>query len=155
MRSIITENAKETQKFAAGLAKKLIKKSAYKSALVIALEGELGSGKTTFIKGFSRAFGVREKVLSPTFVLIHKHQIQNSKIKNQNYISKFKNLYHVDAYRLKSEKDLLKLGIKEIFNNPENIVLIEWADRVKKVIPKTAVWIRLDHLGRNKRKIKI
>lgn len=141
---VITENSKETQKVAADLANKLIRKKS-KKALIIALEGELGAGKTTFIKGFSRALGVREKILSPTFVLVHKHRIKKS----------FINLYHIDAYRLKSGKDLLKLGIKEIFSNPENIVLIEWADRVKKIIPKNAIWIRFDHLGKSKRKLTI
>ncbi|OHB17263.1 MAG: tRNA (adenosine(37)-N6)-threonylcarbamoyltransferase complex ATPase subunit type 1 TsaE [Parcubacteria group bacterium RIFCSPHIGHO2_01_FULL_40_30] len=142
MQSIITESPKETEKFAAQLAKKLINKKNNK-ALVLALEGELGGGKTTFIKGFSKALKVIEKVLSPTFVLIHKHHLKSG------------DLYHIDAYRLKSEKDLLKLGIKEIFNNPKNIVLIEWADRVKKIIPKTAIWIRFEHLEKNRRKITI
>lgn len=147
MRSIITEGAKETQKFAAKLAEKLIRRLAErksKKALVVALEGELGAGKTTFTKGFSKALGIREKVLSPTFVLIHKHRITNSKKRMAN--SSFRNFYHIDCYRLKSEKDLLKLGVKGIFNNPENIVLLEWADRVKKVIPKNAVWIHFDHI---------
>ncbi len=140
--TIITQSAKETRKFAAELAKKLIKKSG-KKALIIALEGELGTGKTTFIKGFSKVLGIREKVLSPTFVLIHRHHLKSG------------DLYHVDAYRLKSEKDLLKLNIKKIFNNPKNIVLIEWADRVKKVIPKTAIWIHFDHISKEGRKIII
>ena len=145
MRSIITKSARETRRFAAELAKKLIKKPG-KKPLIIALEGELGTGKTTFIKGFSKELGVREKILSPTFVLIHKHKLTNNR---------FQNLYHIDAYRLKSEKDLLKLGVKEIFANPENIVIIEWADRVRKIIPKTAVWIRFDHINKNRRKITI
>ena len=150
MPSIITKTEKETQKLAGELAKKLIKKNGAKSALVMALKGELGSGKTTFIKGFSKALGVKEKVLSPTFVLIHKHRIS---IKYK--VSGIKYLYHIDAYRLKSEKDLLKLGVKEIFTNPGNIVLIEWADRVKKTIPKNAVWIKFEHISNNKRKITI
>lgn len=147
MPSVITKNQKETQKIATELAKKIVKKKSGK-ALVLALEGELGTGKTTFIKGFSKALGVREKVLSPTFVLIHKHKINIKDIK-------YRKLYHIDAYRLKSEKDLLKLGIKEIFSNPENIVLIEWAGRVKKMIPKTAIWIHFNHLSENSRKIKM
>lgn len=146
MRSIITENAKETQKVAADLAKKLLKKK-LNETLVIALEGELGAGKTTFIKGFSKALEVREKILSPTFVLIHKHKLS---IKYEVLGKKY--LYHIDAYRLNSEKDLLKIGVKEIFANPENIILIEWADRVKKIIPKTAIWINFDHLDKNKEK---
>lgn len=147
MRSIITKNSKETQKVAAELAKKLIKKKVNK-ALLIALEGELGGGKTTFVKGFSKTLGVKEKVLSPTFVLIHKHKIHTQH-------STFNTLYHIDAYRLNSKKDLLKLGAKGIFANPENIVLIEWADRVKKIIPKNTIWIHFDHLDKEKRKITI
>lgn len=141
---VISESAKETQKIAADLAKKLLAEKT-RRALILALSGELGSGKTTFIKGFSKMLGVREKVLSPTFVLIHKHKIKK----------RSKNLYHIDAYRLNSEKDLLKLGIKEIFADSKNIVLIEWADRVRKIIPKTALWIRFEHTSKAKRKISI
>lgn len=151
---VVTNSAKETKRVAEELVKKLI--SAYKSAsgtasksaLVVALEGELGAGKTTFIKGFSRALGVREKILSPTFVIIHRHRIRNQE-------SRIRNLYHIDCYRLKSEKDLLKLGVKKIFANPENIVLIEWADRVKKIIPKNAVWVHFSHLEKSTRRITI
>lgn len=139
--NIITKNAKETQKVAAELAQKLVKKKTAK-ALILALSGELGAGKTTFIKGFSKALGIREKILSPTFVLIHKHRL---------HASYFTNLYHIDAYRLKSEKDLLKLGIKEIFTNPENIVMIEWADKVRKIIPKNATWICFKHSSKGRR----
>ena len=145
MQSVITENTKETQRLGNELAKELTRKRSGK-ALVVALEGELGAGKTTFIKGFTKALGIREKVLSPTFVLIHKHKTINGD---------FENLYHIDAYRLDSEKDLSKLDIKDIFANPKNIVLIEWADRVKKIIPKNATWIRFDHLEKNKRRITI
>ncbi|MEK7537023.1 MAG: tRNA (adenosine(37)-N6)-threonylcarbamoyltransferase complex ATPase subunit type 1 TsaE [Patescibacteria group bacterium] len=152
MPSIVTKSAKETKQIAAKLAGRLIKKR-NRGALVVALEGELGAGKTTFIKGFSKALGIREKILSPTFVLIHKHKIINNKKRIKN--KEFKNLYHIDCYRLKSGKDLLKLGIKEIFANPENIVLIEWADRAKKIVPKNAIWIYFSHLEKNTRRITI
>lgn len=133
------------------MAKKLTKGSR-KKALVVALEGELGAGKTTFIKGLSKALGVREKVLSPTFVLIHRHKISyKSNWTNKSY----RTLFHIDAYRLNSGKDLLKLGVKKIFANPENIVLIEWADRVRKTIPEKTKWLHFDHTGKNKRKIMI
>ena len=151
MRSIITKSAKETQKIAADLAKKSLAGKP-RRALILALSGELGSGKTTFIKGFSKTLGGREKVLSPTFVLIHRHKIKKS-FKFQ--VSSFKNFYHIDAYRLESEKDLLKIGAKELFSSPDNSVMIEWADRVKKIIPKKAAWIRFKHSGKNKREIKI
>ncbi|MBI4117406.1 MAG: tRNA (adenosine(37)-N6)-threonylcarbamoyltransferase complex ATPase subunit type 1 TsaE, partial [Parcubacteria group bacterium] len=161
MRSVITKNSKETRKLAGELASRLAGLKPHlarqkNKALILALSGELGSGKTTFIKGFSKALGIKEKILSPTFVLIHRHKIKKTG---------FKNLYHIDAYRLKSGKSLLELGVKEILGNPENIVLIEWADRVRKIIPKNALWIQLKHsdpeaepsarygAGKNKRRI--
>lgn len=146
---IITNSLKETQQIARKLAQKIIKKSP-KKALVIALKGELGAGKTVFIKGFSDFFKIKESILSPTFVIIHKHNIKN-KIKN----IKFKTLYHIDAYRLKSHRDLEKLKIDDILDNPKNIVMIEWADRVKKVIPKEAIWIKIRHLDKEKRELII
>lgn len=146
---VITQNAKETRRIAGEMAKKLLRKRLGK-ALVVALAGELGTGKTTFVSGFSKALGVNEKILSPTFVLIHKHKISyKSNWTNKSY----RTLFHIDAYRLNSGKNLMKLGAKEIFADPESIVLIEWADRVKKAIPKTAIWIHFKHSGKNKRKI--
>lgn len=142
MIEVITKNEKETQEFAKSLALKLIRRK--KKIPIIALKGGLGSGKTTFVKGFSRAFGIREKILSPTFVLIHKHKIS---------AKPYKTLYHIDAYRLKSGKDLLKLGIKEIFSDPKNIILIEWAEKLKKIIPQNAIWINFKNFNKNKRKI--
>jgi len=146
---ITTKSPKQTQQIAGKLAQKLIKKSA-KRALVIALKGKLGTGKTVFIKGFSSFFKIKEDILSPTFVIVHKHNIKN-KIKN----IEFTNLYHIDAYRLKSYKDLKKLKIDEILDNPKNIVMIEWADRVRKIIPKQAVWVTIKHAGKETRKIII
>jgi len=145
----ISKSPKETKKLAENLAKTLIRKR-FKSATILALEGELGSGKTTFARGFSHILGIKEKILSPTFVIIHRHKITNKNIKN-----KYKNLYHIDAYRLNSEEELKKLEIEEIFLNPQNIVLIEWADRIKKIIPKNSIWVHIDWLDKNKRKIFI
>ncbi|MEK7579655.1 MAG: tRNA (adenosine(37)-N6)-threonylcarbamoyltransferase complex ATPase subunit type 1 TsaE [Patescibacteria group bacterium] len=166
MRSVITENQKETKKIAGELAKKLIRKKPEK-ALVIALSGELGSGKTTFVSGFSKILGVNEKILSPTFIIMHKHELNPGKKPNSDSATSrkrlggtfdeqhktYKFLYHIDAYRLENKNDLLKLGVKKLFYNPENIVMIEWADKVKKIIPKRTVWIYFKHSGKNKRTI--
>lgn len=148
---MITKSEGETVKVAKELANKLIKKKS-KTAVIIALKGELGAGKTTFIRGFSKVLGVREKILSPTFVLIHKHKLS---YKPNWSDGSHRALYHIDAYRLNSAKELEKLGVKEIFSGPENIVLIEWADRVEKIIPKNAIWVHMDHISKNKRKILI
>lgn len=119
-----------------------------KNALVLALAGDLGSGKTTFVQGFLRAVGIRKKITSPSFVLIKNYKLR---IKNRGY----KNIYHIDCYRTKKSKELLDLGLKEILNNPKNIVLIEWSERIKKILPKeNLVWIKFEHGGKeNIRKI--
>ena len=145
-KEFVTKSAKETVKLGGVLAQKLVARNRNKKAAVFGLEGELGAGKTTFIKGFAKALGIKEKISSPTFVL---HKIY--KIKTNNC----KLLHHIDAYRLKDHRDLLPLGIKEILENPENIVLIEWPDRVEKILPKKYIKIHIDHLEENTRKIVI
>ena len=115
-----------------------------KNALILALSGNLGSGKTTFVQGFLRAAGIRRKITSPTFVLI-----KNYKIQTENY----KRVYHIDCYRIKKSKELLDLGLKEILNNPENIVLIEWPERIKKILPKDLIWIKFKHGEKENKRI--
>ncbi len=127
----------ETKKFARLLAKKLTKKRlCQRGALILALVGDLGSGKTTFVQGFLRGLGIRGRITSPTFVLM-----KNYKLKTMNY----KLACHIDCYRIKKPNELIKLGIKEILENPQNIVLIEWAERVKKNLLKNTIWLKLEH----------
>ena len=137
MHSYKTDSSKETQKIAAGLAKKFLRaKTKRKNALVFALMGELGSGKTTFVQGFLRGLGIKKKITSPTFVIA-----KNYKLKTKNY----KQTYHIDCYRIKKADELLKLGLREVLENPQNIVLIEWAEKIKKILPKNFVWLKFEH----------
>lgn len=128
-----TNSSGQTKKFAGLLAREVLSaRIKRKNALVLALSGDLGSGKTTFIQGFLRGLGVRRKITSPTFVITKSY-----KLKAKSY----KLGYHIDCYRLKNPKELLGLGLKEILNNPENIVLIEWSERIfvsngKRFLPK-------------------
>lgn len=145
----ISKSVKETQNIAGDLIKKLDTLK-IKGAITIALEGELGAGKTVFIKGLARALSIKEKIKSPTFVLMRKHPISlKLKIKNLKF------LYHLDCYRLRDENDLISLGIKEILQASHNIVVIEWSDRVKKILPKKHIKIHIDHIDKNTRKIEI
>ena len=107
-----------------------------KSALVVGLAGNLGSGKTTFIQGFARGLGIRHRLTSPTFLIIRSYELG---------IRNYKKLYHVDAYRIKKPKELSALGFKEIIADPKNIVLIEWANKVKRLLPKKTLWIQFKH----------
>jgi tRNA threonylcarbamoyladenosine biosynthesis protein TsaE len=179
--NLVSRSAGETKKIAAKLAQKIIRSrlllhvkprrtQSQKHATVIALEGELGAGKTVFVKGFARAFGIKQAVNSPTFILVHPYEIKlkikNAKLKittqnlkqNTKYKildTKYRRLYHVDAYRLRDHRDLVPLGIKEILADPENVVLIEWAERVKKILPRRRITVHLDHAGEKTREIKI
>jgi len=141
----ISKSPKETQELAKDLMKKL-KNLTYKNAVVVALEGELGAGKTTFVQGMAKALKIKARVKSPTFSLMKSY-----KLKTESY----KLLFHIDCYRLRDHKDLELLGITDILNNPENLVLIEWADRVKEILPKKHITIHIDHISEKERKISI
>ena len=141
---ILTVNCEETKKVGQLLAKKFLTSPLKKKAFIIGMEGELGGGKTTFVQGFAGGIGIREKILSPTFVILKRFKITKLK---------YKNFYHIDCYRTEKLKDILELGFKEIISNPENIVAIEWADRIKKILPKDTFWIKFKFLDKEKRQI--
>ncbi len=70
-------------------------------------------------------------------------------------MKKYNNLYHIDCYRIKDYKDILALDFAEMVSNPKNIVVIEWAEKIKKILPKDTVWIKFKILPKDKRKIEI
>lgn len=115
-------------------------------AVTIALEGHLGSGKTTFIQGLAEGLGVKENVLSPTFLILKQFPIA---------LRNYKNLYHIDAYRLKNPEEIVELGFEDLINDPENIIVIEWADKIRKILPQNTIWIKFKNIGESKRKIII
>lgn len=108
---------------------------------IIALIGELGAGKTTFIQGFAKGLEIKEKIISPTFVLQRSHNIPNT-----NRV-----LYHIDLYRLEGKKQLKQLGLDDLFNDSKNLVLIEWAEKLKQ-LPKGSTIITINQEGSTKRK---
>lgn len=140
----LSKSATVTKKFAVLLAAEIKKYKPKAGALIIGLSGELGSGKTTFSQGFAHGLGLKRQVTSPTFLII-----RNYELRSKNY-EKF---YHIDCYRLKNAKELLALGFKEISANPKNIVLIEWADKIKRLILKNSIWINFKHGKRTTERI--
>lgn len=132
-----TNNNKETQKLGKVLAKEL------RGGEIICLSGDLGSGKTTFSQGILNGLKIKGPYTSPTFVILKKYKVPGEKIKNA---------YHIDAYRIKS-RDLEELGWKELAKSKENIVILEWAERTKRIIPRNALWIRFKWIDRNKREL--
>jgi len=139
-----TNSSKQTKKLASILASVIAnqRRVNLKNALVFALTGDLGTGKTTFIQGFLRGLKIKKKITSPTFVLIKKFVIRvNPRINPR----KSATVYHIDCYRIKKASELLKIGLREIFNNPQNIILIEWAEKIKNFLPKNTIWIKFKH----------
>lgn len=146
---ITTKSAEETQNFGKKFASQL------KGGEILALVGDLGSGKTTFVQGLAEGLGIKDKIISPTFLLMREYKIENLKW-TLHEMQKIENLYHVDLYRLEDdlEQELERLGIKDVWGKSENLVVIEWADKVRAAIPENATWIKFEQEG-EMRKITI
>ncbi len=159
IKKYITKSFEETKALGQNFAREILASNPKNSATILALSGELGAGKTTFLQGFAKGLGIEEKILSPTFIIMKKFQIQNykpqinSKFKIQN--SKFSYFYHFDCYRLNEPEEILELGFREIISNPENIVAIEWPEKISGVLPEGIIDIEFNHLKENKRRIII
>jgi len=125
----------------ARLAKSLAKKYASKD-VVIGLTGQLGAGKTAFVKDFAKSLGIK-KVSSPTFVISHTHPLSK------------KVLHHFDLYRLENKKQLVPIGIDEIFSGKNRIVLIEWVDKFPELAKKCDLIINFEIAGKNLRHVTI
>lgn len=133
---IITKSASETKKFGEGFASKL------KGGETLALVGELGSGKTTFVQGLAKGLGIKTRITSPTFILMRNYDGERS-------------LYHLDLYRLESDvdNDVTNLGLKDFLEKKENVVVIEWAKKIKKTLPKETIWMEFRSIGKDTREI--
>lgn len=127
---LITKNAAETKKFGQKIAKEFIRNSKPSNqALVLNLNGDLGGGKTTFVQGLADGLGIKKQILSPTFVLFRRYNLENLP---------FDNFYHFDCYRLETKADinnLKEMHLDDIIRNPKNIVVIEWSERLKNLQP--------------------
>lgn len=133
----ITNNEEETLSFAGEIAKKV------EDGGVICLFGDLGTGKTTLTKGIARHFGLKEMTIkSPTYTYIRKHSARG------------RNIYHIDLYRLNHIDELLLQEIEELFENPQNIIIIEWADRMEEYLPENRINIYLEYIDDKRRNIK-
>lgn len=140
----ISKNIKHTEKIAKLFLTKL--KPEIGKATVVGLCGELGTGKTNFTQAVAKLLGIKRKVNSPTFVIMKSY-----KLKGKSY----KKFFHMDAYRLKNEKELLHLGWEEIIANPGHLIFIEWPENVIKAMPKKHHKVSISHTQKGHRKFKI
>jgi len=134
----LSKKEEETLSLGAKIAKTVI------GGEIFALTGDLGTGKTTFVKGFARSLGIEKQITSPTFNIIKVYPVQFKNIKR---------LVHVDAYRLNSPEDLISIGLEELFSDSTNIAIIEWPEHIWGAIEKRAQIITFTFIDENTRKI--
>lgn len=115
-------------------------------ATIIALHGDLGAGKTTLVQNISKILGVKENIISPTFVIMKGY------ILNDDH---FKKLIHIDAYRLEDSREIIKLGWGELIKDRENLILLEWPEKIGDHLPKGSIKVEISHINENEREVKI
>ncbi|MDD5639840.1 MAG: tRNA (adenosine(37)-N6)-threonylcarbamoyltransferase complex ATPase subunit type 1 TsaE [Candidatus Pacebacteria bacterium] len=146
MEEFLLSGFKETEELGVKMAQDFLNIDNLKTALVVTLEGELGAGKTTFLKGFARGLGIKQNIQSPTFIIMNRFSLKRKK---------YKNFFHLDCYRIENEKEMNCLDFEQIIKDKENIVCIEWGNKIAKILPKERIDIIFKVMGENKRKIKI
>jgi len=154
-KTFITDNSEQTRKLGERLASEL------RGGKIICLTGELGSGKTTFSQGVLRGLGAKEPYTSPTFVVMKQYKLKAQNLKRKATVkssklseNKIEKVFHLDCYRVNAE-DIMNLGWEEIISSKNNIVIVEWAERIEQIVPKKAMWIKFGHKGKNEREIMI
>jgi len=155
---IVSKSLIETQKFVQEFLEGLKPKSSNLKATVLLLEGDLGSGKTTFTQFLAKELGVKNHLTSPTFVLIKKYEIPLLGISPCVALAKrgdFKKLIHIDAYRLNKGEELLALGWEELISEPTNLIVVEWPERVADLWTGKEQKISFKFIDENAREIKI
>lgn len=134
---IITHSTQETKELAVKLAQSL------KKGDVVALFGELGSGKTTFTRFITWALGLKSRVQSPTFVILRKYESTELTIN------------HLDLYRLTSKDEVLEIGFNELLADKNALTIIEWPEVIADLLPKSAISIYFEYIDENSRKITV
>lgn len=117
------------------------------TASVVALSGDLGVGKTTFVQFLARALGITETVTSPTFTIMKGYEVMGDK--------KFKHLIHMDAYRIEAEEELRPLRYAELVAMPQTLFCIEWAERIAAALPQKLVQIQIKHTKEEERVVTV
>ena len=139
---IVAVNTEQTQKFAEEVATKL------KPGNIVALYGDLGAGKTTFVSMGSKALGFSDRVQSPTFVISRIYGGGGSS-------SEIKYIHHLDLYRMQDSGDVRDLGMEDYLNQPDSVTFIEWPEVAEKYLPEKSVRIFFETLSENERKIHV
>lgn len=141
---MISKSLIDTEKMAHDFVSKLHPHTS--GATVVALSGDLGSGKTTFTKAFAQALGISPNhITSPTFVIEKRFDVQNH--------FHFKRFIHIDAYRLEKPEEIMKLGWEATLSDRGNLIVIEWPENIGAALPKDAIRISFKFIDENTREI--
>ncbi len=144
MKTITSNSLEETQKLAHEWLASLPLKN--DEATVVGLYGNLGSGKTTFTQAIARELGIKEATTSPTFVIEKLYETKHNH---------FKRLIHIDAYRLDNGRELQVLNFEELVHNPNNLIIIEWPENVKEILPENHIKIYCEFVDEHSRKFEV
>ena len=139
----IVSNKPSTTQAVAGLLALEAYATMHDSAIVVALLGELGAGKTTFTQGFAEALGIKDRIASPTFVLMKIYQIH--KKSRREVGAEKRQLVHIDCYRIEKLAELRHLELEKSMADRNIIMLIEWADRIWDSLPQDSIVITMEH----------
>lgn len=131
----LTKNSKETKNLGISFAKTI----SYGDFL--AFYGNLGSGKTTFIQGLAEGLGIERRIISPTFIIVRHYKLNKG------------SFYHIDLYRTQNKHDLLSLGIDQIIEDKNNIIAVEWSDKLDGLLPPKRIDLHFRYIDDNKREI--
>ena len=141
-KKLTLSSLEDTKNLGQEIAKEILKRKD-KSAFIVFLDGDLGTGKTTLVKEIIFALGIKEKVKSPTFTIIEPYELND------------KNIYHIDLYRINDPTELEIIGLREYLNESEAIIFIEWPEKSFGFLKKFDLKISLKHSSEKERKCKI
>lgn len=134
MKEFITESREETIQLGKRLAKVI------PPGRPVCLIGKLGAGKTTLVKGLAEGLHIESQIVSPTFLLIKEYT--NGKLP----------LYHIDAYRISEPQELLEVGVEDYLLSNNGITVVEWAGKIKDILPSNCIEVRIEMVGKERRK---
>lgn len=136
--SFVSASPEQTQQFGERLGRLI------RPGDVICLSGELGAGKTSLAIGIGRGWGARERVTSPTFILVNEYSRDDGG-----------RLYHVDAYRLRDAADSDSIALSDLLGDRDSALMVEWPERVTEALPRERLWIRLEWRSHSERRVAV
>ncbi|MDE2188313.1 MAG: tRNA (adenosine(37)-N6)-threonylcarbamoyltransferase complex ATPase subunit type 1 TsaE [Patescibacteria group bacterium] len=156
MKKLLSKSLDDTRRIARDWLGSLPKKE--DEAIVIGLSGNLGSGKTAFVQALAAELGVAEQVTSPTFVIEKIYLIGSNggndpqgSVHPEVRLRVWSRLVHIDAYRLESARELEVLNFEELVDDPNNLILIEWPENVREILPESTLTIKCEFVSETER----